>query len=210
MFKIDTNINQLRGDIFDTINSLMLLDKIHLQSKKYWPKIRTRLKNMLIDNLDKMHDVPVKDETYEIKTAEMQAGETLLRRLGEAEYPVISLMPWKRTGVLKEYVARDITAAMGESVAVASQDGEGIEYSIGPVVENFVPIPTNDTTANIPGTEGEPYPIWVEQELLKRSGGEIGVVFITDNQADELIEMLIKENINLVDTMFGTDTAKTR
>ena len=189
MFRATVNYDFINQRLDKTVKAVERMSGAPDQAR-YWPEIRDRIREMLVKNLDDIHEVPIKDSTRKAKRRAAERGATVQRISGGSKLPIIYPdVNWKSTGTLEDvYTEQFMTAPIK-----VRKYGDDIVFNIGLDTSMFV----HDEAT------GLPYPEKVDQELRKRTGGSVGLVRLTPKQQSEIIEMLIKKNESLTERIFG-------
>lgn len=183
MLKANVNFELISKELDTTIKAVERISGAPDQAK-YWPEMRSKIRQMLIDNLQNIHQVPISQKHKHRKITGAARGWTLRRLRGGGPAPILfPRVNWKATGIMEEVLVEQIMTQPLDVKKVGSE----IYFSIGINTDRFV----------------RNYPEAVDEELRLRTGGEVGLIYLTPQQQSEILEMLIKKNERLVDRIWG-------
>lgn len=200
MIKIELDAKKLSKEIELARTALTSLDetlgKVGFE-KFHWPKLREKIKAYLVENLEQINEIPTSERWKAVKTKLMGVNVSeyvsVLKRYGYHDYttsrfvsgnnlPVVSTENWKATGTMEDVLTQRIEASNG---VVSGTDG---------VFSAEIDVNISDLT--------DGYPAIVDEKLMKRSGGRVGIMRLLAWQENEIYEMLISDNTNLSEELF--------
>lgn len=203
MIRIEINLENIRKQIeaaelaFTAVENA--LGKEGFESN-VWPKLREKIKDFLIRNLDEKYfaDVPISSRWIECKKDLIKspiseyrkilikhgfAGFTTQRFRGGGDLKVESSANWKATGTMEDIIRERLGS------------DQGIIRGSADVFSAELDVPVTDLV--------DQYPLIVDEKIQDRSSKRKGIVRLFGNQANEIFEMLIRENENLSAELFG-------
>ncbi len=202
MFTISANIE-------DLVNGSERLHKtvLNLQNKlsgagiemAVWPKIRQRIIEFLKGNLLKINEVDVTSQEWrdvkkiltnspvseypQILKSKGYGKYTTIRHVGGSWLPVIDDDHWRATGTMEDHLTNELDKGVDRINVTAEIFSANIEVDVSQL---------NDA-----------YPITIDEQLMVASGGEVGLIRLTEAQEEEIYKMLIQATGDLSAELVG-------
>lgn len=160
---------------------------------KWWPEIIDKLRGLLLENLKQTHlnRAWTSPRWRQTKSEMMNAGVTKNRIKGGGELPVLSNQSWHMTDAMMGRLTGGLSQDRGRPKFRPME----ITIALGVDVDDFI-------ESDDPEYAGLPYPIAVDGKMMERSGGQVGLVRLNDEQISQILDLLVKRNENIADRIF--------